>query len=104
MGVIPLFRGLLGVGEESTKKQAPSTIATEINDTSQGSISAEELDKIAQDNFLESKRFDIDLTDDPKNRKKRDAIEYGILVIGLFEDISNLIAPAVPHALGQMSP
>jgi len=98
------LRDLFGRGKQSTKKQVPPTIVAENNDASPNADPAKESENVGPDNFLQSKRLSFDSSDDPNYKRKRDAIEYSILVFGLFEDISNLIAPAVPHALGQMSP
>jgi len=100
-GIKPFFRNLFGGGKQSTKKQEPPTIVAEANDTSQNAVPATESANAAQDDPLQSRRLDIDLSEDPNHQWKVDAIGYSIQVIDLFENLTDIVGLVVPDALGQ---
>jgi len=99
-GLSSSLRDLLGSRKHSAKKE-PTAIPTKTNDTSENAAPADKSENAAQYDSLQSKRADIDLSDDPNYQPKLDAINYSLEIIELFENLSDVIALAVPDVLGQ---
>jgi len=100
-GVKPFFRDLFGSSKHPTKKQEPPTSATDTGNTSKDAIPANDSAYAVQDDSLQIKHFSIGFSDGPSDQWRLHAIEYSILVIDLFESLTDIMTFVVPDALGR---
>ena len=92
------LRDRLG-GTHSSKKYQQLTVV-ESNTTSEINTLPDKLEGTSQDTSLYSKRLDVNLPDDPNHQQKLDTIDYSIQVLGLFDELSEVVSLVMPDALG----